>query len=84
MLRAPSFDAIYRWRCEQEHKMRERLLQTKQVNISNKKASCIGMSDEQILRFIQHYQRITEHGLHSLAPLCDKVFELDEHRRIYL
>lgn len=83
MLRAPSFAAIYRWRCEQEHKMRERLLQTLQVNVSDKKnTSSIGMSDEQILRFIQHYQRITEHGLHALKPLCNKVFELDEYRRI--
>jgi D-glycerate 3-kinase len=81
MLRAPSFDAIYRWRCEQEHKMRERLLRTNHV-LSDENNSCIGMSDEQILRFIQHYQRITEHGLHTLAPLCDIVFELDEYRRI--
>jgi D-glycerate 3-kinase len=82
MLRAPSFDAVFRWRCEQEHKMRERLTQAAQQTNHGADNSTIGMSDAEILRFIQHYQRITEHGLSNLAPLCDVVFELDADRNI--
>nr|WP_241664556.1 kinase [Ningiella ruwaisensis] len=74
MLKAPSFAQIYKWRCEQEHKM-----QTK-----NKQAGLEpgGMSDAEIKRFIQHYQRITEHGLKELPALCQDVFILNEHRSI--
>lgn len=70
MLKAPSFDCVYRWRCEQEHKLAE----------SGAEGAHI-MSDEAILRFIQHYQRLTEHALQTLPDQCNTVFKLD-HQRI--
>ncbi|WP_352109291.1 kinase [Glaciecola sp. XM2] len=72
MLRSPSFDCIYKWRCEQEHKMLSKL----------GSQDGLGMSDAQILRFIQHYQRITEHGLNTLGDSCNVVYQLDENRNI--
>lgn len=74
MLKAPSFQQIFTWRCEQEHKM-----QQKNVHSGQAKG---GMSDAEILAFIQHYQRITEHGLAHLPILCNEVFELDQQRSV--
>ena len=70
MLKGPSFEHVYKWRCEQEHKL------AKQSN------GAAVMSDDQIASFIQHYQRLTEHCLESLPDKCDTVFELDENRQI--
>ncbi|MBU3022783.1 kinase [Aestuariibacter sp. A3R04] len=73
MLKGPSFDCVYQWRCEQEHKLATQ-------TCHNGKGL---MSDEQILRFIQHYQRLTEHAFRTLPKRCNRVFELDEHRNIF-
>ncbi|WP_166423078.1 kinase [Paraglaciecola sp. 20A4] len=76
MLKAPSFDCVYNWRLEQEHKLAKTLsadpLHSK-VNI---------MNDQQVLSFIQYYQRLTEHALATLENKCDMVFTLNAHRRI--
>ncbi|WP_371193005.1 kinase [Glaciecola sp. SC05] len=74
MLKAPSFQQIFSWRCEQEHKMQKR-----NIELGRDQG---GMSDAQIAAFIQHYQRITEHGLTHLPALCNEVFELDQQRNV--
>ena len=78
MLQAPGFSTVHDWRCEQEHKLRAKL------NADNANTEQLAglMSDKQILRFIQHYQRLTEHGLTSLPEACDAVFEMDNQRHI--
>jgi D-glycerate 3-kinase len=70
-LQAPSFDAVYAWRLQQEEKLKQR--------VSN--ASNI-MSDEDILIFIQYYQRLTQHSLCTLGNYADFIFELDNTRNI--
>lgn len=72
MLKAPSFDQVYQWRTEQEHKLAARV-GSDHPGI---------MTDQQIARFIQHYQRLTEHGLSTLPARCDYVFHLDAQRQI--
>ena len=72
MLKAPSFDCVYQWRLEQEHKLAQKALQE----------SDGVMSDEEVANFVQHYQRITEHALCHLPEKCDTVFYLDETRTI--
>lgn len=72
MLKAPSFDCVYRWRLEQEHKLAQKAV----------KDSTGVMSDEEVANFVQHYQRITEHALVHLPEKCDTVFYLDETRTI--
>ena len=72
MLKAPSFDCVYQWRLEQEHKLAQKAL----------KDSDGVMSDEEVANFVQHYQRITEHALAHLPEMCDTVFYLDETRTI--
>ena len=72
MLKAPSFDCVLKWRCEQEHKLAK----------ATKGLSTSIMSDEKIATFIQHYQRLTEYALQTLPNLCDVVYSLDNNRKI--
>jgi len=70
MLRAPSFECVFNWRMEQEQKLA-------QGPGGNRV-----MDAEGIERFIQFYQRLTEHGLRVLPARVDYLLQLDEQRRI--
>jgi len=70
MLRAPSFDCVFNWRMEQENKL---------VPTANSQGV---MDAAQVARFIQFYQRLTEHGLQVLPPLVHHLFQLDSQRNI--
>lgn len=72
MLQAPSFDCVYRWRLEQEHKLAS----------GHAGAREAVMSDDQVARFIEYYQRLTEHCLATLPGEVDYLFTLDEQRRV--
>ena len=71
MLKAPSFDCVFNWRLEQENKLRASISKPSKL-----------MADHDIKRFIQHYQRITEHTLETLPAKVDYLFELDSQREI--
>ena len=73
MFKAPDFSNVYQWRLEQEQKLIE----------SSPKGQRSGlMNPAQIKRFIQFYQRLTEHALRTLPDKCDEVFSLDPKRKI--
>lgn len=78
MLKAPSFDCVFRWRLEQEHKLRSSISIASSDTDSNKV-----MDDNGVKRFIQYYQRITEHLLDTLPEKADILLELDENRKIF-
>jgi D-glycerate 3-kinase len=70
-LQAPNFDAVLRWRLEQEHK----LLESAAAD-----ADAI-MSDQQVASFIQLYERISRHNIASMPSIADAVIELgDDHQ----
>ena len=73
MLRAPSFDAIFQWRWQQEMKMIERLQDSDRSGV---------MTEEQVLRFIQYFQRITEHSLEEMPRRSQHLFQLEADRQI--
>ena len=75
MLHAPDMDAVLRWRTEQEHKLAAKLGAQAQ-------AATGLMSDEQIARFIMHYERLTRHMLINLPVQADVCFELDADHNI--
>ena len=77
MLKAPSFKSVYKWRLEQEHKLRERIY-TK----SNKTDDSLVMTDTEVWDFIQYFQRITEQCLLEIPSRADFLYELDENRNI--
>lgn len=73
LLKAPSFDCVYQWRLEQENKLREKSTNDDKSGV---------MSEQQVLEFIQYYQRLTEHSLTTMVDSCDRVFYLDDKRQI--
>lgn len=73
MLKAPSFADIFNWRLEQEQK----LIESTPLNQRHH-----AMDKVQVERFIQHYQRLTEHALNTLPDKCDEVFSLNPSRAI--
>lgn len=73
LLKAPDFDIVYRWRLEQEHKLRE------QVIAEGGDLSRV-MDDQQVKHFISHYERLTRHILLEMPSRADVVVRLDEQR----
>ncbi|KEQ51660.1 kinase [Sphingobium chlorophenolicum] len=68
LLAAPGFDIVQRWRTQQEHALR--------------KAAPGGMTDAQVARFIQHYERLTRHILDEMPHRADLTVSLNESRRV--
>ncbi|MCG6938730.1 MAG: kinase [Gammaproteobacteria bacterium] len=77
MLKAPSFECVFGWRLEQEEKLQRSL-----VDQGCSDAATALMDRDAIARFIQHYQRITEHTLNTLHGSVHFLFELDGQREI--
>jgi len=69
---APNFDAILRWRIEQEEKLAA-------ASPSNSPGL---MNKQQITRFIQFYERLTRANLAALTEKADFVFRLDDSHAI--
>lgn len=75
MIAAPSFDAVFAWRREQEHKLAARVAAT--GNAGN-----AIMDDAAIARFIAHYERLTRHILSEMPDRADGVLALDSERSV--
>jgi len=61
MLKAESFEKVYEWRKLQEDKLRKNTTSDKNFI----------MNDDELKRFIQHYERITRHTLLNLPDIAD-------------
>ncbi|MCH7509130.1 MAG: hypothetical protein IIB68_04750 [Proteobacteria bacterium] len=75
-LRAPNMGAVHRWRLKQEEKL---------AAITPTAAESI-MDSERLVRFLQHYERLTSQNLVSLPDTADVILELDHNhgcRRSY-
>jgi D-glycerate 3-kinase len=76
MLKAPDFAKVFEWRQNQEDK-----LAAKSAGQTEEQRTRI-MNREQLRRFIQHYERITRHGLDTLPLKADVVFQLTGEQTI--
>ena len=76
LLQAPSFDAVFDWRWQQE----QRLSQQFQQDHPDKPDPT--MTRSEVADFILHYQRLTEHGLKTLPDRADFVWELATDRSV--
>jgi D-glycerate 3-kinase len=76
MLNAPDFEKVYQWRQNQEDKLAEKFQQEGAAD------SHRIMSPEELKRFIQHYERVTRHGLDTLTDKADVVFQLTDRQTI--
>lgn len=65
VLQAPSFDQVFHWRRKQEEALRQ---QRQGAGL---------MSDDDLKRFIQHYERLTRHALASLPQRADVLIPLN-------
>ena len=76
LLQAPSFDAIFEWRWQQEQRLSQ---QFQQVHPDKPDPT---MTRSEVADFILHYQRLTEHGLKTLPDRADFVWELANDRSV--
>ena len=67
-LQAPSFAAIYRWRSEQEEKLR----------VSHGRPDSRTMSSDQLATFVEYFERLTRVALDVLPQTADVVLRLNE------
>ncbi|HSN52358.1 MAG TPA: kinase, partial [Woeseiaceae bacterium] len=68
-LQAPGFEAILRWRIEQERKL-----------AASEDGPAAGlMNDDEVREFVQYFERITRNNLRTVRSNADIVLELDEH-----
>ena len=64
MLKAPDFERIYEWRSLQEQKLAASSAHLEQNQV---------MNESELMRFIQHYERISRHPLEHLPAMADVV-----------
>ncbi len=74
-LLAPSFDCVLDWRLLQEKKLKARYDKSQNTQLKI-------MSRDEIIDFIQHYQRITQHALQTMPKLADYALELGHNHQI--
>ena len=72
-LQAPSFDCVYKWRLEQEQKLKAR-----NVGLANSMV----MTPEEILNFTQYFQRLSVQSCNTITQSADEIFYLDYARQI--
>ena len=72
MLAAPDFEQIYEWRQLQEKKLRD-------SDVPDKSAV---MTEQQVTRFIQHYERITRHTMQHLPADADILLPINKQHQI--
>ncbi len=70
LLRVDSMRRVFEWRRLQEHKLA--------AASAAKSADTRIMTDEQVDRFVMHYERLTRHILAEMPARADIVFDLDE------
>ncbi|MDQ7075470.1 MAG: hypothetical protein Q9O24_10050 [Gammaproteobacteria bacterium] len=71
LLNPPTFERVYQWRLLQEQKLSEQ---------SDKKNRL--MNETELRRFIQHFERLTQHCLKTLPQRADWCFELDSEHTV--
>ncbi|GAA6204708.1 MULTISPECIES: kinase [Thalassotalea] len=72
-LQAPSFDCVYKWRLEQEEKLKAR-----NENLTDSKI----MSPAEILNFTQYFQRLSVQACNTISKSADAIFYLENNRHI--
>ncbi|MEO0423322.1 MAG: phosphoribulokinase [Pseudomonadota bacterium] len=77
-LRAPSFECVHQWRRKQEEKLTQRL---RDENAPPEAFSRV-MSNAELTRFIQHYERLTRHMLSDLGERAQAIIDLAEDHRL--
>lgn len=75
LLAAPDFEIVRDWRIEQENTLRARL------ELEGLTGTRL-MSDAEVVRFIQYYERLTRHILQTMPGYADLTLQLDSSRNM--
>lgn len=78
MLKAPSFEAVFTWRLEQETKLAKKLQSSTEPSADSSGL----MSKEEIRHFINYFQRLTEVMLIEMPERADHCYFLNSERQI--
>lgn len=70
-LRPPSFEVVHQWRCQQERDYQA---------VESGARAVAAMTDEQVTRFIAHYERLTRWIMAEMPGRADVTLQLDEGR----
>lgn len=76
LIAAPAFEVVARWRREQEHALQ------REVTARPGHRDVRVMTDDEVDRFVAHYERLTRHILSEMPARADLVLRLDANRRI--
>lgn len=80
MLKVPSMDSVFEWRSLQEKKLAERV---KYIYDTQQPTEHLRiMNEEQIKRFIQHYERLTQLMLEEMPDRADVTLFLNDNHKI--
>lgn len=74
LLQPPGFEVVARWRREQEAKLRDRQ--------GKARSDLRVMTDDEVDRFVQHYERLTRHIIKEMPPRSDALVELGPEREL--
>ncbi|MCV6609591.1 MAG: hypothetical protein OIF55_02350 [Amphritea sp.] len=80
MLKVPSMESVFEWRSQQEKKLAERV---KYIYDTQQPTQHLRiMNEDEIQRFIQHYERLTRTMLEELPDRADICLALNENHKI--
>lgn len=82
MLKAPSMECVLEWRTLQEHKLARRIEAAPKQGNGERPLRI--MSDDEVARFIMHYERITRRCLTEMPSRADVVVDVAENHRLGL
>jgi D-glycerate 3-kinase len=80
MLKVPNMEAVYSWRSLQEKKLAERVKYVFDTQMPTDHLRI--MNEEEIVRFIQHYERLTRRMLEEMPDRADVTLMLNENHKI--
>lgn len=80
MLKVPSMEAVFEWRSLQEKKLAERI---KYIYDTQQPTDHLRiMNEDEIVRFIQHYERLTRSMLNEMPYRADVTLMLNDNHKI--
>ncbi|AOY88233.1 hypothetical protein BKP64_08685 [Marinobacter salinus] len=79
MLKAPSMESVLEWRTLQEHKLAAKLSGAPDQGVTKRGAQNLRiMGDDEVARFIMHYERVTRFCLKEMPRRADVLIEVGE------
>ncbi|MBZ2167563.1 hypothetical protein [Marinobacter sp. F4216] len=85
MLKAPSMESVLEWRTLQEHKLAAKLKNAPKEGGQSQSAQALRiMSDDEVQRFIMHYERVTRFCLTEMPERADVLIDVAEDHSLSL